>query len=38
VPYAAFYDLADAKITAIRLFGFASWLITQLTAEATPEP
>jgi predicted ester cyclase len=38
VPYAAFYDLADGKITALRLFGFASGLVAQLTAEATPVP
>jgi predicted ester cyclase len=38
VPYAAFYDLADGKITAIRLFGFASGLVLQLTAEGTPVP
>jgi predicted ester cyclase len=36
VPYAAFYDLAGGQITAIRLFGFASGLVLQLTAEATP--
>ncbi len=38
VPYAAVYDLANGQITAIRLFGFASGLIVQLTAEATPVP
>ena len=26
VPYAAFYDLADAKITTLRIYGFASGL------------
>lgn len=36
VPYAAFYDLADGKITAIRIHGFATGLIAALTAEATP--
>jgi predicted ester cyclase len=38
VPYAAFYDLADGQVTAIRLFGFASGLVMQLTAEGTPVP
>jgi steroid delta-isomerase-like uncharacterized protein len=38
VPYAAFYDLAENEITAIRLFGFASGLVMQLTAEGTPVP
>jgi predicted ester cyclase len=36
VPYAAFYELAGGQITAIRLYGFASGLVLQLTAEATP--
>jgi predicted ester cyclase len=36
VPYAAFYDLAAGQITAIRLFGFASGLVMQLTAPGTP--
>jgi predicted ester cyclase len=36
VPYAAFYDLADAKITALRIHGFATGLVAALTAEATP--
>jgi predicted ester cyclase len=35
VPYAAFYDLPDGKITAICLFGFASGLVAALTAETT---
>jgi predicted ester cyclase len=38
VPYAAFYELEDDEITAIRLFGFASGLVMQLTAEGTPVP
>ena len=36
VPYAAFYDLADAKITTLRIYGFASGLVAALTAEAPP--
>jgi steroid delta-isomerase-like uncharacterized protein len=36
VPYAAFYDLADTKITALRIHGFATGLVAALTAEATP--
>ena len=36
VPYAAFYDLADAKITALRIEGFVTGLVAALTAEATP--
>jgi steroid delta-isomerase-like uncharacterized protein len=36
VPYAAFYDLADGKITALRIHGFATGLVAALTAEATP--
>jgi len=36
VPYAAFYDLADAEITALRIHGFATGLVAALTAEATP--
>jgi steroid delta-isomerase-like uncharacterized protein len=36
VPYAVFYDLADGQITALRIHGFASGLVAQLTAEATP--
>jgi steroid delta-isomerase-like uncharacterized protein len=36
VPYAAFYDLADAKITALRIHGFATGLMAALTAEAPP--
>src|SRR5829696_9669473 len=36
VPYAVFYDLVDGQITALRIHGFASGLVAQLTAEATP--
>jgi predicted ester cyclase len=36
VPYTVFYDLADDQITALRIQGFASGLVAQLTAEATP--
>ena len=36
VPYAAFYDLADGKITALRIHGLATGLVAALTAEATP--
>ena len=36
VPYAAFYDVADAEITALRIHGFATGLVAALTAEATP--
>jgi steroid delta-isomerase-like uncharacterized protein len=36
VPYTVFYDLEDGKITALRIQGFASGLVAQLTAEATP--
>jgi steroid delta-isomerase-like uncharacterized protein len=36
VPYAVFYDLADGKITALRIHGFATGLVAALTAEATP--
>jgi steroid delta-isomerase-like uncharacterized protein len=36
VPYTVFYDLEDGQITALRLQGFASGLVAQLTAEATP--
>jgi predicted ester cyclase len=38
VPYAAFYDLADGMITALRIHGFATGLVAALTAEATPAP
>jgi predicted ester cyclase len=40
VPYAAFYDLADGQITALRIHGFATGLVAALTAEApaTSEP
>lgn len=37
VPYTVFYDLADGKIAALRILGFASGLVAQLSAEATPE-
>ncbi len=36
VPYTVFYDLDDGQITALRIYGFASGLMAQLTAEATP--
>ena len=36
VPYSVFYDLADGKITALRIYGFATGLVAALTAEATP--
>ena len=36
VPYTVFYDLADGQIMALRIQGFASGLVAQLTAEATP--
>jgi steroid delta-isomerase-like uncharacterized protein len=36
VPYTVFYDLSDGQITALRIQGFASGLVAQLTAEATP--
>ena len=36
VPYAVFYDLADGKITTLRIHGFATGLVAALTAEATP--
>ena len=36
VPYAVFYDLADGKITALRIHGLATGLVAALTAEATP--
>jgi steroid delta-isomerase-like uncharacterized protein len=35
VPYAVVYDLADGKITALRIYGFATGLVAALTAEAT---
>jgi steroid delta-isomerase-like uncharacterized protein len=42
VPYSAFYDLADGKITTLRIYGFATGLVAALTAEApastTPAP
>ena len=36
VPYAVFYDLADGEITALRIHGFATGMVTALTAEASP--
>ncbi len=36
VPYVAVWELADDKITALRLYGPASGLVQQLTAEGTP--
>ena len=36
VPYTVFYDLADGKITALRLQGFASGLVAAITADAMP--
>ena len=36
VPYAAFYDIADGQITALRIHGFATGLVAALTAEAPP--
>jgi steroid delta-isomerase-like uncharacterized protein len=36
VPYAVFYDVADGKITAVRIYGFVSGMMAQLTADATP--
>ena len=36
VPYAAFYDVADGQITALRIHGFATGLVAALTAEAPP--
>jgi len=36
VPYSVFYDLADGKITALRIYGFATGLVAALTAEAGP--
>jgi hypothetical protein len=43
VPYAVFYELADGEITALRIHGFATGMVTALTAEAsraagTPSP
>ena len=41
VPYAVFYDLADAKITTLRIYGFATGLVAALTVEraaSTPAP
>ena len=37
VPYAVFYELADGEITVLRIHGFATGAVAQLTAEATPE-
>src|SRR5215213_2179287 len=36
VPYAVFYDVADGQITAVRIHGFVSGMVAQLTAGATP--
>jgi steroid delta-isomerase-like uncharacterized protein len=33
VPYAAFWTLADDKITELRLYGFVSGIVQQLTAD-----
>src|SRR3954468_6620308 len=33
VPYAVFYDMADGQITAVRIHGFVSGMVSQLTAE-----
>ena len=38
VPYTVFYDLRDGEITALRIYGFAGGLMTQLTAGPTPAP
>jgi steroid delta-isomerase-like uncharacterized protein len=35
VPYSVFYDLADGKITTLRIYGFATGLVAALTADAT---
>jgi steroid delta-isomerase-like uncharacterized protein len=35
-PYTVFYDVADGQIAALRIYGFASGLVAQLTADATP--
>jgi predicted ester cyclase len=37
VPYTVFYDLADGKIAALRILGFASGLVAQLSAEESPK-
>jgi steroid delta-isomerase-like uncharacterized protein len=36
VPYTVVYDFADGQMTALRIYGFASGLVAQLTAEAAP--
>jgi predicted ester cyclase len=36
VPYAVFYELADGEITALRIHGFATGMVTALMAEASP--
>jgi steroid delta-isomerase-like uncharacterized protein len=36
VPYTVFYDLADGQIAALRILGFASGLVAQLTAATGP--
>lgn len=35
VPYTVFYDLADGEIGALRILGFASGLVAQLSTRAT---
>ena len=36
VPYAVFYDMAEGQITALRIHGFVSGMVSQLTAATTP--
>lgn len=36
MPYTVFYDREDERITALSIYGFASGLVAQLTAEETP--
>ena len=36
VPYAVFYELAEGRITALRIHGFLTGLMTALSAEAMP--
>lgn len=36
VPYTVFYEVADGEIAALRIYGFASGLVAQLTSEAAP--
>jgi len=35
VPYTVFYDVTDGQISTLRILGFASGLLAQLTAAAT---